>query len=221
MVLRMNHPSPQHLTLADVRRALALVDFDVEAAWGRMFPRPARDLHHSLYQEGTGRPASVLVLLYPVEGDWWFVLTRRSEALPNHKGQISLPGGAREPGETLLQTAIRETCEEVGICADEVHLIGALTPLYVSVSDFEIHPFVGYLDERPHFTANPVEVAGLIEMPLDRLVDDSIKTQERWQFEEVERDVPFYRYDGQVIWGATAIILSELEGRLRVARGEQ
>jgi 8-oxo-dGTP pyrophosphatase MutT (NUDIX family) len=217
----MTRSTQTHLTLEDVRCALTLADFDVEAAWGRMLPRPPRDLHHSLYQEGTGRPASVLVLLYPVEGGWWFVLTRRSEAVPNHKGQISLPGGAREPGETPLQTAIRETCEEVGICADEVHLIGSLTPLYVSVSDFEIQPFVGYLDKRPHFSANPVEVAGVIEMPLDKLLEESIKTTERWQFGEIERDVPFYRYEGQVIWGATAIMLSELEGRLRVARGEQ
>jgi 8-oxo-dGTP pyrophosphatase MutT (NUDIX family) len=216
----MARSSPTHLTLEDVRRALALADFDVEAAWGRMFPRPPRDLRHSVYQEGTGRLASVLVLLYPVDGGWWFVLTRRSDSLPNHKGQISLPGGAQEPGETPVETAIRETCEEIGICSDDITLIGPLTPLYVSVSGFEIHPFVGSLDTRPHFAPNPVEVAGLIEMPLDRLVDDSIKAQERWTLGDAERDVPFYRYDDQVIWGATAIMLSELEGRLRAVLGE-
>jgi 8-oxo-dGTP pyrophosphatase MutT (NUDIX family) len=215
----MTDPSPQHLTLEDVRRALALADFDVEAAWERMEPRPRRAMRRPVYQEGSARPASVLVLLYPAGGGWSFVLTRRTDTLASHKGQISLPGGAREPGETPVETAIRETCEEIGICSDDIHLIGLLTPLYVSVSSFEIHPFVGHLDERPHFAANPVEVAGLIEMPLDMLLEDSIKVHERWQFQDVDREVPFYRYDGQVIWGATAIMLSELEGRLRVVCG--
>jgi 8-oxo-dGTP pyrophosphatase MutT (NUDIX family) len=215
----MTQPSPHHLTLEDVRCALALADFDVEAAWARMAPRP-RAMRRPVYQEGAARPASVLVLLYPAGGGWSFVLTRRSDTLPNHKGQISLPGGAQEPGETPVETALRETCEEIGICSADIHLIGSLTPLYVSASDFEIHPFVAYLDKRPEFAANPVEVAGLIEMPLDMLLEDSIKVRERWRYGEYDLDVPYYRYDDQVIWGATAIMLSELEGRLRAARGE-
>jgi 8-oxo-dGTP pyrophosphatase MutT (NUDIX family) len=212
-------PSQNRLTLEDVRRALALADFDVEAAWRRMVPE-ARLMRPPITQEGAARPASVLVLLYPVGEGWSFVLTRRSDTLASHKGQISLPGGAREADETPVETAIRETCEEIGICSGDITLIGALTPLYVSVSGFEIHPFVGSLDARPHFAPNPVEVAELIEMPLDQLLEDSIKAQERWTLGDAERDVPFYRYDGQVIWGATAIMLSELEGRLRAVLGE-
>lgn len=137
-------------TLPDVRRALDIADFDTKSAWLKMAPR-ARPLERPAGQPGKVRLAGVLLLLYPRGGDLAFSLTRRTETVADHKGQISLPGGMREGDETLPRTALRETCEEVRVCLDEPSLIGRLTPLYLSVSDFEITPFVAYEDSPPGF----------------------------------------------------------------------
>jgi 8-oxo-dGTP pyrophosphatase MutT (NUDIX family) len=211
-------PHSTNPTLDDVRRALALTGFDHVAAWLRMAPR-FRPLERPGDQPGVARNAGVLILLYPHNGALTFALTRRTESVATHKGQISLPGGAQEPGETLNQSALRETCEEIGVCLDETCLVGALTHLYLGVSDFDVYPFVGCVPERPDFRPDPVEVAGMLEFPLPLLIDDSIKETERWTLHGIEMGVPFYRLDGQVVWGATAIILSEFEMRLRTALG--
>lgn len=209
----MMDPLPEP-TLDDVRRALALPDFDYEHAWGRMAPRP-RAMRRPPDLPGAVRPAGVLLLLYPRHGQLAFVLTRRSEDVASHKGQISLPGGSLEPGDRdPAETALRETCEEIDVCRADIEIVGALTPLYVIVSDFEIHPFVGYLPERPAFRPATLEVAQIIEMSLGDLIDPTVKVQERWNIRGYDLDVPFYRIDGQAVWGATAIILSEFEGRL-------
>jgi 8-oxo-dGTP pyrophosphatase MutT (NUDIX family) len=211
-------PAATNPTLDDVRRALALADFDHVAAWLRMIPRP-RPLERPPDQSGSVRLAGVLLLLYPRDGALSFALTRRTETLASHKGQISLPGGAQEPGEKLTESALRETCEEVGVCLDETCLAGALTPMYLIVSDFQIHPFVGAVDKPPDFHPDPAEVAEMLEFPLPLLLDDSIKDMERWNLRGTEMDVPFYRVNGQIVWGATAAMISEFEGRLRQALG--
>lgn len=207
-------------TLDDVRRALALADFDVEAAWEHMVPRP-RVMRRPVSLEGQARLAGVLLLLYPRDGVLTFVLTRRTDTVAHHKGQVSLPGGAQEGGETPVQTALRETCEELLICGleSEIEVIGQLATLYLSVSDFQVCPVVGYLPYRPPFKPDPNEVAEILEMSLPRLLDDRIKRKERWTVDSFEMDVPFYHIAGHAVWGATAIILSEFEGRLRAALG--
>lgn len=205
-------------TLADVQSALTLPDFDVLVAWKRMVP----SLHPAGYpSEGNlqAKPAGVLLLLYPSDNTLTFALTRRTEYVATHKGQISLPGGAQEQNELPRQTALRETCEEIRACLDETCLIGALTPLYVAASDFVIYPFVGYAPHRPAFEPDPVEVAEVLEVPLPLFLNEDIKTVERWNRYGVEMDVPFYRIHGQTVWGVTAIILSEFEGRLRSTMG--
>ncbi len=207
-------------TLDDVRRALTLPDFDALPAWMKMAPTP-RPLDRPAEKEGQVRLAGVLLLLYPHEGSLTFALTLRTDTVANHKGQISLPGGMQEAGETLAQTALRETCEEIGVCLDESCIIGMLTPIYVVVSDFQISPFVGYVSTRPAFDPVPVEVAAMVEMPLKLLLDDGIKAKEHWNLSGRELDVPFYRVDGHIVWGATAVILSEFEWRLRAALGSE
>ena len=184
-----------NLTLDDVHQALTLSDFDVMAAWMRMVPS-YRLMQRPHNLKGRAKLAGVLILLYPLDGVLTFVLTRRTETVATHKGQVSLPGGAQEPGETLYQTAIRETCEEllISLHKDEIELLGALSPLYVSVSDFEIHP---------------------LELSLPMLLDDSTKTKEHWNIQGLAADIPFYRVAGHAVWGATAVMLSEFEGRLR------
>lgn len=207
------------LTLDLVRRALALPGFDHEAAWQRMAPRP-RVMRRSPDLPGQARPAAVLLLLYPAGDNLAFILTRRTETVAAHRGQISLPGGAHDAGDASLEaTALRETEEELAIHPDQVELLGSLAPLYVIVSDFEIYPFVGCTEQRPLFNPSPGEVAALLEVPLRSLVDDRCKDREDWDFGGFSLDVPFYRLGSSVVWGATAIILSEFEMRLRIAAG--
>lgn len=209
-------PEPASLTLSDVRRALTLPDFDALAAQQRMAPQSRPFASNG----STPRLAGVLALLYPgAQERLHFVLIRRTEYPGVHSGQISLPGGRREGDETLQQTALREAEEEVGVRAAEVEVLGKLASLYVPPSDFDIHPFVGYSPAHPIWRPEQSEVAEIIEVPLDLLLDDSVKDQETLNRNGVQIPILFYRVGQHKVWGATAIILSELEIRLRTALG--
>lgn len=212
------------IRLDDVRAALHLANFDARDAQRRMAPQvPARSFQRSPQKPGSARQASVLLLLFPALGtldaavgdDLSLVLVRRSENEHDvHSGQISLPGGAQEAGETPVQTALRETCEEVGECQD-VAFLGQLTTLYIPPSDFEVHPMVGYVPVRPAWRPDPAEVADVLECPLRWLLDDARKVEEDWDFNGAAIRVRWYNVHGHKVWGATAIILSEFELRLR------
>lgn len=213
-------PSP--LSLEDVNRALSLKRFDAEAAQRLMAPRP-RVFRRPPSQEGDAKLGGVLVLLYPpLNGseELNFVLTKRADTVADHKGQISLPGGAKEPGETLEEAALREAQEELNVDTNAIQPIGRLATLYIFPSDFEVHPTVAYTPGRPAFKPNPTEVAEVLEMPLNALLEDQTKVEERWTIRDIEMDVPFYHLNGHAIWGATAMMLSEFEQRLKqVTRG--
>jgi 8-oxo-dGTP pyrophosphatase MutT (NUDIX family) len=156
------------------------------------------------------RQAAVLILFYPHDGQLQFPLTRRTETVENHKGQISLPGGAQEGSERLQDTALRETCEELAACREALTVLGPLSPLYIPPSGFLIHPFVAYADTRPSFRPDPVEVAELIEVPLPLLLDPLTKEREEWLIRGSLVDVPFFHIFGHKVWGATAMVLAEL-----------
>lgn len=162
------------------------------------------------------RQGAVLLLLYYVDGQWFFPLVRRSQQLRLHRGQIGLPGGAQETGDaSLWETALREAAEEIGIFPEQILYVGALTPLEIPVSEYVVHPFVGYASTMPIFHINEAEVESLIEFPLQTLLDPAAKRAEEWLLHGRPTHVPFYYYQGAVIWGATAMILSELEALLR------
>ncbi len=167
-------------------------------------------------REGDIRQGAVLLLLYPREGRLSLLLTRRSTYVLHHRGQVSLPGGAREPGDaSLWQTALREAAEEVAVVPEKVRYVGMLSPLYVAASRFEVHPFIGYVPRRPDFVPSDYEVAALIETPLCRILAEDAKDEKVWFREGIERRVPLYLCGDHVIWGATAMILGELETLLR------
>jgi 8-oxo-dGTP pyrophosphatase MutT (NUDIX family) len=166
------------------------------------------------------KKAAVLVLLYPGSqmDQLYLLLTRRTETLLDHKGQISFPGGGSEPEDPSLEfTALREACEEVGICSADVRILGRLTPVYIPPSDFCVHPYVAHTSRPPAFLAQPDEVAELLQVPLNHLMDDGNKRTERWMLRGKEADVPYFDVFGHKVWGATAVILSELVEVLRSA----
>lgn len=203
------------LTLDLVRQAVALQPpaFDPRAAQMQMSPQP-RPLQRLPDITGEPRQAATILLLYPIAERLHFILTRRPDSLTNHAGQISLPGGRREPEESFEQTAIRETCEEVGICSG-IEIIGVLTDLYIPPSDFLVYPFVGYLPERPDLSHVTPEVAEIIECPLDLLLDESVKGRGTTEIRGFSFEIMWYTVQGYRVWGATAIMLAEMEGRLR------
>ncbi len=202
------------ITLGHIRAALALPDFDVLEAQLHMAPK-ARPVRRPANKAGQARQASVLLLLFPVEAGLSFVLLRRAYNPHDvHSGQISLPGGAREANETPVQTALRETREELGV-TETVEVLGTLGALYVPPSDFEVQPVVGYVPARPLWRPGPGEVREVLECPVHWLLEDTHKAFGEMLVHGHTVQAPWYDVRGYRVWGATAIILSEFEQRLR------
>ncbi len=200
----------------DVRRALALPR-PGRAAQIRMAPRPRAGGMFPWLANRLIKQAGVLILLYPSTDDLGFFLTRRADTVEMHKGQISLPGGAQEPGESLAQTALRETREELGIPDAPIELLGdALTPVDIPVSGFRATPFVAFTPTRPEVHAAPGEVVELIEPSLGWIVDEKNIVEETWDIRGYPAIVPYFAINGHKVWGATAAILSEFSAMLRM-----
>lgn len=154
--------------------------------------------------------AAVMALLYPAGMSLQLVFIKRNAYDGPHSAQISFPGGAREKGDHSLQdAAIRETREELGINS-KMEVLGKLTPLYIPVSNFMVYPFVGWLYEAPAFDPDPSEVQYVVEASLEDLLDPMNRDSETLFHHEMPIEAPFYRIGKEKIWGATAMILSEL-----------
>ena len=151
--------------------------------------------------------SAVLLPIYCKLDECYLVFTRRTERVKVHKGQISFPGGAYQEGDgTLLNTALRECAEEIGLAADDVEILGALDDI-VTTSGYIISPFVAVIPWLHQFKPNAEEIEEIIEAPLSALLSSSR------QREEIVSGEPltcyFYYYQGSVIWGATATILNQ------------
>jgi len=166
-------------------------------------------------QENGGTPASVLLLLYPFDGGWFFFLTKRSQDVEHHKGQISLPGGVVEENESKKNAAIRETNEEIGVDKNSIKIIGSLTPFYIPVSNFHISPYVGWTEEKPHTKVQDTEVKRVFSVSInDLILEDNLKIKEDC-FSNTPVTVPYFDLNGETVWGATSMILSEFKFILR------
>ena len=164
-----------------------------------------------------GKEAAVLVPLYTDrDGEPHAVFTRRRDDLRRHPGEISFPGGRRDEGETLVETALREAHEEIGLPPDAVDVLGALEPTPTFVTNYAIYPFVGLIEPGFAWVVGEAEVAEVLELRLDDLAAGYGERR------LVRRGIPFrtptYEVGGQVIWGATARILGELLARIGTAR---
>ena len=157
--------------------------------------------------------SAVLVPLFcDPSGKLHVVFTRRRDDLSRHAGEISFPGGRRDEGETLLETALREAHEEVGLPARQVDVIGALAPVGTFVTDYVIYPFVGVIEHGFEWVREEAEVAEVLELALEDLIaGHSLKRL-------VRRGMAFrtdvYEVDGHTVWGATARIFTDLLNRL-------
>jgi 8-oxo-dGTP pyrophosphatase MutT (NUDIX family) len=160
-----------------------------------------------------GIKAAVLIPLYLEAGRLVAVFTKRHSDLRRHAGEISFPGGRRDPGEDLLQTALREAEEEIGLRRELVTIVGALPPTPTVVTNYAVYPFVGMIEAGGRFQPNPMEVDSVVELGLPELVAGF----ERKRL--IRRGVPIktgtYTVGGHFIWGATARILASLLERLR------
>jgi 8-oxo-dGTP pyrophosphatase MutT (NUDIX family) len=186
------------------------------------WPIPGDPQEMDAVADATSRPiifrSAVLLALFEEDGETQLVLTRRSSELRSHRGEIALPGGRTDEGESPIETALREAHEEVGISPASVTTVGWLSPIVTFASGSAIWPVVGLLGGRPVMVSDPAEVDRAFTVSLKDLMADGAFLEERWR-----RDVPrpgadddgyfpiyFFAVPGDIIWGATARVLTEL-----------
>ncbi len=220
-------PAPWHHVDDRGRRGLTLDR--VEAALRREGrhvdggepPAVAAEMRGVLAETGAElitRRSAVLVALFEEDGESRLLLTRRSIALKNHKGEIALPGGRSDEGESATVTALREAHEEIGLEPTSVRIMGWLSPIVTFASGSAIQPIVGRIEGRPSVRANPAEVERIFDVALADLLDERNFLEQRWRREtprpgaSADGTFPiyFYRVPGEVIWGATGRVLTEL-----------
>lgn len=157
------------------------------------------------------RVAAVLILLYPDKGVIHTLFMQRHNYDGVHGGQISFPGGKKEPADKdIIDTALREAEEETGVDRSAISVIGTLTPLFIPVSNMIVTPVIGWTKEKPAFVHQPEEVVYLIEAELKRFLDPGIIKIKPFEIRGELIDIRYFDYEGHVIWGATAMILNEL-----------
>lgn len=188
----------------------------------RLLPTPVDGStreRHDRSSAPAARAAATLLAIYPDAHDDLVVpLTVRRSNLRNHAGEVSLPGGSLDPGESHEAAALREAWEEVGLEPASVRIIGALEPVWIPVSNFELRPLVAVLDARPVLVPHDAEVASIIELPLRRLWDPHVAGVEEFEVRGVSVRAGVYRFEGVRVWGATAMTLGMLARVLEQAQ---
>lgn len=181
------------------------------AAHATMAPLPHPGWDPDYQPPAPPRQGGVLVLFYRHQNQFYLPLILRPIYNGVHSGQVGFPGGGHEALDVdLTATALREAYEEIGVEPDSVQVLGQLSKLYIRPSNYEVTPTVGWVRRRPDFRTDPYEVARLLEVPLADLQNPKNRHEEDWQLRDRVARVPFFNVCGQIIWGATAMMLSEL-----------
>ena len=161
------------------------------------------------------RRGAVLILLYPQPDDWYLPLTVRTTALRQHSGEVSLPGGRYDDEDgSLERTALREAEEELGISTAAIEVVATLLPFWIPVSNFTILPVVGLTAECPHFSPARAEVALLLEAALTTLCAPATRQTRVREVRGQRFHAPYFALHDHEVWGATALVLAQLVGRL-------
>lgn len=175
-----------------------------------MIPLERQPVMERIYHPQNPKSSSVLIVLYPLENYFGSILIKRTEDLSIHSGQISFPGGKKDPADqSVVHTALREAEEEIGILPGNIEIVGILSPLYVSPSNFEINPVIGFVDQLQELNPNSEEVEYIIDVPLRNLNSSYTLTDLVVRNQQL-KNVPCFMVKGHIVWGATAMILQEL-----------
>ncbi|WP_313807159.1 CoA pyrophosphatase [Flavobacterium sp.] len=174
-------------------------------------------LSNTDYLEKNPKKAAVMMLLYPKDNLVHLALIVRNSYPGIHASQIAFPGGKVEPSDPDLQfTALRETHEEIGVRPDVVEVVKPFSELYIPPSNFLVSPFLGLVHQEIKFIPSPHEVKRVLELPLEQLLDDKIITQVKMSTSYAHNiTVPVFNVDKYVVWGATAMMMSELKETIR------
>ena len=157
------------------------------------------------------RESAVLILFYPFENQLFIPLILRPQYDGVHGGQMAFPGGrAEKEDENLTRTALREAQEEIGVRVSDITVLGNLTKLFIPPSNFFVQPVVGYMTRKPDFYPDPREVDQVIEISLESIKNKSIIKRKILNVRGVEIDTPYYDILNTTVWGATAMMISEL-----------
>jgi 8-oxo-dGTP pyrophosphatase MutT (NUDIX family) len=181
------------------------------SAWRLMLPPfidEAEPLALRPKREGE-RDAAVLILLHPQEGALRFPLLERPKEMRHHPGQIALPGGGLDAGETALEAALRETREELGVSVDAASIYGSLSPIFAHPSNYWVYPFAACVETLPGYKLNGGEASSFFEVSLPELLDPSNRSTFPLYRNGRTWDVPCFRFGGKIVWGLTAMILAE------------
>jgi len=167
-----------------------------------------RHYHKNRIVDGKLTPSAVIVPLFYREGECHICFAERSDEVDFHRGQICFPGGCREPGDAcLLDTALREAGEEIGLNAEDVEVLGELDDNLTVTTGYVICPFVAFIPYPYPFKLDRREIKEIFSIPLSALIDKAVFREEHQTFDGKTITVYFYEYEGHVIWGATARIL--------------
>ncbi len=170
----------------------------------------APSIRNNFKSDKKNRKAGVLILLYPKNRKINIAFIQRTEYDGPHSGQISFPGGKYEKTDkNIIETALRESQEEIGIIPKKIDIYGQLTPLHIPVSNFIVYPIIGACKDPPSFKAEPTEVERVIEIEIEELLNPKNCTSKEFKYGDLSFVAPIYSPNNLTIWGATAMILSE------------